>query len=485
MTTEVQHRRRTKFHLPLRSEDALRKFLWRAFRVRIPDVQVCPHHTTPWRAFYDAYTAKNPVAVWKASRGFGGKTFTLGSLGLVSAITQAADVTILGGSGVQSERVHESMNTLWGCRYSPRNLLTSDPAKRATKLSVGSSITALTASTKAARGPHPQRLLMDEVDEMDRVVMTAAMGQTMRRTGRFGPIETATVLSSTHQYVNGTMTYVLDRLAPEKGWPIYEWCYRESLAPHGWLEQSEVERKQSEVTKQMWETEYDLQRPVALGEAAFACFKRGLHTKRLTYESNLPVYLGIDYGISTFAWIAFQVLPASREVHIIGADQYHDLVTWRALEETRSAELLNGDGPCISTVKSNGKDPKFLVTTIGCDPGAQARDEHTGRTSIDLTKKMFPGVQVKYSNVPQHKNPSWRAEQIRALLDPADGRTRLFVDDRLADAISMFELSVNRNDEPWKDGVWEHLRDALGFGLVNAGVIRITARARAVTVEGF
>jgi hypothetical protein len=57
---------------------------------------VCPGHSTPWRAFCDAYFARTPVQVWVASRGFGGKSFLLSLLGLVEALTLGADTNLLG-----------------------------------------------------------------------------------------------------------------------------------------------------------------------------------------------------------------------------------------------------------------------------------------------------------------------------------------------------------------------------------------------------
>jgi len=211
----------TEFRIPLTTENQLRAFVHYAFGVSIPDVQVCPHHTTPWRAFADAYFAKASVSVWKASRGFGGKSYLLALLGLTEAITLKADVNILGGSGEQSENVHTYMrDEFWTHPHAPRHLLASDPAKRATKLVWGNTIKALMASQKSVRGPHPQRLRLDEIDEMDLSIFDAAMGQTME--GDTG-IPAQTVASSTHHYADGTMTEVLRR-ANEKGWPTYEWC---------------------------------------------------------------------------------------------------------------------------------------------------------------------------------------------------------------------------------------------------------------------
>lgn len=214
-TAAIEHR----FHLPIADDESLREFVRLAWGVKIPDVQVCSDHTTPWRAFADAYFARNRVAVWKASRGFGGKSFMLALLGLTEAATLKADVNILGGSGEQSENVHKYAKRFWDYEGAPSNLLASDPLKRETRLAWGNVIKALLASSRSVRGPHPQKLRLDEVDEMELSIFDAAMGQAMSKNG----IAAQTVISSTHQHADGTMTEVLKRAA-EKGWPVYEWC---------------------------------------------------------------------------------------------------------------------------------------------------------------------------------------------------------------------------------------------------------------------
>ena len=49
--------------------------------------------------------------------------------------------------------------------------------------------------------------------------------------------------------------------------PVSEWCYRETLKPHGWLTADQVTRKRGELSRTMWETEYELQEPSAEGRA--------------------------------------------------------------------------------------------------------------------------------------------------------------------------------------------------------------------------
>ena len=244
------------FKIPITTEDDLREFIQLAFGIVVPDTQVCEHHSTPWQAFADAYFARYPVVIWKASRGFGGKSFLLSLLATIEAVTLKADVSLLGGSGAQSQNILEHMGRLWNYEDAPRYLLTGD-VQREMRFSWGNLVRALMASQKSVRGPHSPRLRIDEVDECDIKIVDAALGQPMSKPG----IPAQTVLSSTHQNADGTMTELLSRAA-EKGWKTYEWCFLETSAkPDGWLSNEEIERKKTEVSAAMWSVEYALQEP--------------------------------------------------------------------------------------------------------------------------------------------------------------------------------------------------------------------------------
>lgn len=233
----------------------------------LPRTPVCKNHTTPFRAFADAYFARYPVVIWKASRGFGGKSRTLGLLGMTELVLLGCEVSVLGGSAAQSLNVQATGQEGWAHWGAPAHLLSSPPTKWDTYLTNGGHMRALMASQTSVRGPHPQRLRLDEIDEMELDILEASQGQPMRKMGPHGMIETQTVMSSTHQYPDKTMTAMLNR-AEEKGWPVYEWCWREtSNLRDGWLTPDEVERKRQEIPQHMWETEYDLQEPSIEGRA--------------------------------------------------------------------------------------------------------------------------------------------------------------------------------------------------------------------------
>lgn len=244
------------------TEAELAEFIYERLGIRIPRVAVKPGHSAPWDAFCNAYFARSPVAVWLGARALAGKSFTLALLGWTEAITLHANVSIIGGSGDQSEKVLEYLTGFWGKPTAPTNVLSSDPTQRRVDLVWGNKIRALTSSQKQARGGHPERLRLDEADEMDFKILKAVMGQPMGRDG----VDSQTVISSTHHNPEGTMTQVLE-LAKEKGWPVYQWGYPETLAPNGWLTQYQVDRKKQEMTSEAWRIEVEMGEPSIEGRA--------------------------------------------------------------------------------------------------------------------------------------------------------------------------------------------------------------------------
>lgn len=255
--------------IPL-TNDELWDFLDKYLNIRIPRIQVCENHCAPFTAVADAFFARHPISVWKASRGFGGKSFNLAALSLAEAIFKMK-VNLLGGSGEQSERVlnyiygEEVDNVMLDAPGAPTHLikggLESGTLKKKTDFTHTGYLRALMASSRSVRGPHPERLRLDEIDEMELTIFDAAMGQTMALREKEMGISSQTVASSTYHNAGGTMATILDR-AEEKGWPLYEWCYKENLESNGgWLPDSEVENKRQQVTKVMFQVEYDLQEP--------------------------------------------------------------------------------------------------------------------------------------------------------------------------------------------------------------------------------
>jgi hypothetical protein len=124
-----------------------------------------------------------------------------------------------------------------------------------------------------------------------------------------------------HEYVAGgilvhnTFTDVMED-ARDKGLPIYSWCWRELLEPHGWMTRRFIETKRNTVSAQMWHTEYDLNEPSA-GSRAVDLDKVELYFQRPeVYGEPLEVLHKGNGDHDEYLWATYD--PAG--VYAVGAD---------------------------------------------------------------------------------------------------------------------------------------------------------------------
>lgn len=282
---------------PLANRRELHQWIADRLGVHVPERRVCVDHRAPMDALADAYFAESPRAVWMASRAFGGKSVLLASLALAEATTLGAGVTLLGGSLRQSKNVSEYMGgggnmagrfRAWH-RY-PRELVRGEPTTVRTEFINGGWMEAFPASTKAVRGPHPQRLRGDELDEMDPDVWDAATGQPMGR----GGVAPHIVGSSTLQYPDATMAREL-KMAAERGWPVFTWCYRETMARGGFLSLEDVAQKKAQMSEQAWLVEVELQEPAVENRAVNqAAVDRAFSAELGTHSGELGTSIEIE-----------------------------------------------------------------------------------------------------------------------------------------------------------------------------------------------
>jgi hypothetical protein len=108
----------------------------------------------------------------------GGKSRTLAYLVLTEAVLLGLRPT----SSVAPVRSRSTSTRRCGTagtrRWLPRQMLINDSMYE-TRLTNGAKVRALLASQRSVRGPHPQRLRLDEIDEMDVGILDSAMGQPM------------------------------------------------------------------------------------------------------------------------------------------------------------------------------------------------------------------------------------------------------------------------------------------------------------------
>ena len=233
-------------------------------KFRLPAPALCENHHSPLDVLWAVYSDEIDFAIIQAMRG-SGKTFLLAALAYLETVFKPnCGVTILGGSLEQSQKAVKYLIDFWDLPDAPRYMLKNGTvAGRGYDLSNGSWVAALAASQKSVRGPHPQKLRLDEVDEMDQAIFDAALGQPKAGFG----IKDQVVASSTLHNPFGMMASLIDN-RHERGATLYQWCVEEVRCPRGFWTDEELERRKRQITEAMWEAEYLLLRP-SMAETVF------------------------------------------------------------------------------------------------------------------------------------------------------------------------------------------------------------------------
>ena len=212
----------------IKTDDDLRIYLSWLQQPIISSRVNCGHedHTPPFRFLADVLTHRAmDYTVW-ASRA-GSKSYLAGLITWTESSANAnLETTILGGSLEQSEKVYKALDSFWETTGLQDAFLLSEPTRRLTLWQNGSAATVLTASSKSVRGPHPQRLILDEIDEMAPDVYQAALSQTQSK----GDVRAGIGKFSTNHRYGGVMDDAVE-LARQNNQPFYKWCIWDVMEP--------------------------------------------------------------------------------------------------------------------------------------------------------------------------------------------------------------------------------------------------------------
>jgi hypothetical protein len=203
----------------IKTDAELLAFVKHHFKIHIPYEPVCEDHQSPGQAFCDAFFGRSQTALWWASRA-SFKSFGTGLLTVLDTLRyDHCETTILAGSEEQGRQVYGAAHR--HIYESQLDHMFKLRAQRSTSIN-GSQFTILTASPKSVRGPHPQRLKLDEVDEIPEEIYAAAVNQPMTKHG----VPMQMLMTSTMHRVGGMMSEIVDA-APSTGLKVYKWCYKE------------------------------------------------------------------------------------------------------------------------------------------------------------------------------------------------------------------------------------------------------------------
>ncbi len=195
--------------------------------VKVGTKRICnnPDHDSQFRPVADVLTNRVLYYVLWAGRS-GSKTFLFGGLDSWTKSCSLAnyETKILGGSKDQSLLSYRAM-TRFRDETDPDNArLVRDIMQTRAEFTNGSEVSILTASRTSVRGPHPQCLKLDEVDEIEDQIYQDALSQPQSNYGH--PASLA--MFSTNHHVAGQMDVALANAA-EKGHRIYRYCVWENI----------------------------------------------------------------------------------------------------------------------------------------------------------------------------------------------------------------------------------------------------------------
>jgi hypothetical protein len=448
--------------------DQLWDWIQRHTGLRIPREPVCPGHQAPFDYLRHVYFEPGKdVVVW-APRG-GGKT----SLGAVATLLDllhkpGCRARILGGSMEQAMKMWEHL--------APKLAELADGAKeraQRVELKDGGDVAVLTQSQRAVRGVRVQKLRCDEVEMFDPRVWTAAQLTTRSRTVQTsrGPVEVAGAVEamSTYHEATGMMATLVDK-ARENNVPVIHWCLLEVLEHcpkdrvcddcplwndckgkakdkpkgEGFVKIDDAIRMKRRVSLATWDAEMMCRNPK--GErSVFQAFDPAKHVRP---EAPLragedELCLGVDFGYAN-PFVCLWVRRDRDVTHVIDEYVQPQTVTPRHLKEIAS--------------RGHGQ-----IAWVGCDPAGSAKSDQTAESNLDLFKKAGHKVRTRGSHIIEGLT------MIRDALDPGAGGARLFIHPRCKRLIQA--MTAYRNNDkgelPVKDGVHDHLIDALRYFYVN------------------
>jgi len=307
----------------LHSDEELARFLKRRLGIRIPDQQVCPDHQAPFSFVADVFFGRVVDAVVWSCRS-GGKSFNEALLTFLdSHFRTKCDTRVLAGSFYQGRQVYEATLDFWD-EPGWTQFLLSEPTKSETLLKNGSGFEVLTASQRSVRGPHPQRLKLDEIDELARDLYDAALSQPQSQHG----IPASVIMTSTMHRPFGLMQEVIDN-RHKMGLKLYKWCFLEVVErcsdvcrnvqdprsicngkrcnlwedcqgkAHdavGYYAVEDVRKKKAQLPTDTWQSEWLVKRPTARDMVFDPQDLEVATSEEIQYDSRHPSYGMVDPG---------------------------------------------------------------------------------------------------------------------------------------------------------------------------------------------
>lgn len=450
--------------------DDLWNFLSRHLKLRVPRHAVCEGHQAPFDYLVHAYfEPASDLVVW-APRG-GGKTRLGAAATLLDLLHKPpVSVRILGGSLDQSRRMWEHLTPDLE-KLAGKSLKVSRQSR--IECADGSQVAVLTQSQRAVRGLRVQKLRCDEVELFRDDVWEAAQLVTRSLKHDAGAdwpdIRGVVEVFSTLHAPFGLMHRIVEQ-AERRGTRIIKWCVLDVLAKcpperecdacplmpdckgvaktecDGFFDIDDAIAMKQRVGIETWEAEMLCKRPNRR-RCVFNSFDPQLHvreTSAATADIRKELSLAIDFGYAN-PFVCLWIATTAGVTHVI--DEY--VQPMRTVEE--HLDHLAGR-------------PWGRPRAVACDPAGSRRDEQTAVSNLAILRRAGYAVRCRPSRIVDG------IELVRAALRPASGEPRLFIHPRckrLIEAMRQYHYPDAGGELPVKDGIHDHLTDALRYHFVN------------------
>jgi len=467
-----------------RSRGELSAYIEAFFGLRVPDKRMCKAHDSPldylaWSFFgscgeqhdgldgvgdNDNSNGMRDCVVW-ANRG-GGKT----QLGAIASLLECVfldgcQVRILGGCEDQSQRMYEYLRA--GLDRGYMQYVDGNVTSKGCRFVNGARVGVLAQSDKSVRGHHVQRLRCDEVELFDRDVWQAVQFVTQSRGSIEGRVE---VLSTMHRPYG-----LMHEILCGRHMRVFKWCLLEVIErcqgrqcsqcclwedcrgrakeANGYylIDDAISQKRRSSV--QSWRSEMLCLEP-SRDDVVFSEFDVKRNVAEVEYNSDLPLYRAMDFGFTNPLACLFIQVDAAGRVLVLD-------------EHIKSRTTLSEHARLIKQ-----RYPQAVAATY-CDPAGKQRHEITGTAVTQELAALGIPTRCRASRVLDG------VEMIRCYLSPAAGDVKLVVSHRCEQLIRAFEslhyerLGNGRLSEvPSKDGVNDHVIDALRYFFVNHFPVR-------------
>jgi len=208
------------------NDDELYEWIRDVLGYRIARNPTHPDHQSPFQFIADAYFERYPTLLAQGPRG-GGKTLNYAIFELATMVFKPGIwvVAVAGSEGqARDGYAYLSGNSekdgveglIFGEHF--KHLITEEPKVTKTVLNNRSRIEIRTGgSEKSVSGPHPQVLIIDELDHIDPKPLSTAMGMAQSTKD----YQSVTMMASSQYHSTGTMQMILDK-ADERNIKVYK-----------------------------------------------------------------------------------------------------------------------------------------------------------------------------------------------------------------------------------------------------------------------